>query len=281
MLRRGRVQQRGVEARLGVDREELVEDLLRRRLELVRGAGALGGPFRGCDRQQVETGGDLVHSRLVAGEEDLDGIDVPGGEGVERRGGDGSRVAVSGSVGHTQIGVLDPVSPIAEIGLGLLPHRVQRDVLALAVQLTDPGLGETDDVGGIGAGEPTVGGHDDQTGHLHLAPLQEPVLGAGDATHVLDDLDQLGGIRLGAVDPGLGLGDATGGDQLHGAGDLLDRLDAPDPASCVPKLGRGHEAAYSSVPEPSKVSLNSAIAASTVAASGILPLSLISVRTPG
>ena len=68
-----------------------------------------------------------------------------------------------------------------------------------------------------------------------LPSLQEAMLvprpGGG---HVLDHLDQLGGVGLGGIDPCLGFGDATGGDQLHGAGDLLDRLDAPYPASRVP-----------------------------------------------
>src|SRR5690606_32331084 len=151
-------------------------------------------------------------------------------------------IAVAGGIGHSQPRLLDAISAIAEVGLGGPSHREQSDVMA-RLAMVDHGLfGQTDHVGGVGAGQAPVRRHDHDADRLHGALLQQHVRGAASvgATHVLDHLDQLGCVRLGGVDAGRRFGDTGGGNQFHGASDLLDRLDAADPAPGVPKGGTRH-----------------------------------------
>src|SRR5690606_35889892 len=57
---------------------------------------------------------------------------------------------------------------------------------------------------------------------------------------VADDLGQLVAVGAGGRGPGLGLGDAAGGDELHRLADLLRGLDRPEAPAQLAFLAAGH-----------------------------------------
>ncbi len=87
----------------------------------------------------------------------------------------------------------------------------------------------------------------------HLGPRLEQRaanLAAGRGARSLDDLGDLLAVRRGRVDPLLGLHDAARRDELHGARDLLGRLDRLDASSKDALLATGHLEARPPTPSP-------------------------------
>ena len=138
-------------------------------------------------------------------------------------------------------GPLHLVAAVPEVAVGLLADAVEPHIDPLVLELDEPALGHPDDVRVVAAGQATIGRDDQHAGGATLAAFEQRVGGStGGGTDVADDLDQLVGVGLGGLDPGLSLDDAGRRDQLHRRRDLHRRLDAANAPANQPELSAGH-----------------------------------------
>jgi hypothetical protein len=156
--------------------------------------------------------------------------------------GDPPGVLVGGLVGKPlEVGV-DVPAPEAEVRRGLLAHGDESGLAALAPLALHRPLGGPDHRAVVGPAQAPVGGHD-HVGHgVHLVALgqQRRVTGGAGRGQVAQDLGDLLAVGPGGGHALLGLGDAAGGDELHGLGDLHGRLHRADPPAQRPFLTAGH-----------------------------------------
>jgi hypothetical protein len=122
-------------------------------------------------------------------------------------------------------------------GQGL--YRIAKDGsgATATLLLTDRALGDLQDVGVVGAGEPAVGGAHDDRDVVDVTNAQQRVL--GDLVvdrQACDDLADLLGVGTSGQHATLCLEDARRRDHLHGARDLLRALDRLDAAAQLTDL---------------------------------------------
>ena len=131
------------------------------------------------------------------------------------------------------------VAAEAEVALGLATDGDDRVVLAGEHVGLDLALGGALDAGVVAAAQAAVGADDDVGSRLRTSSRPASIgelRRAASGGEVLDHLGDLLAVRHGGGDALLGLDDPRRGDQLHGARDLLRRLDAYEsvPAGCAP-----------------------------------------------
>src|SRR3954454_11730328 len=241
---RGRgLEQREEDAALDVLRQQGVQHLLGRRLELVEREHLVGRRallalddlqrqhphvVRLLDQHRLELGVDQVH--LV----DVMGLALVGGERLDQRLADLLGVLVARLVGEARPAVGHVAAPEAEVALTLAARDVGDDLLALAAQTLGEALALLEHARGVRAGQTAVAGHDHDRGRVGAVRLgRQRVVDVGVRDQRRDRTRQLTGVRRGLLGPLNRLDDPGRSDELHGARDLLGRLDRADPCAVL------------------------------------------------
>ena len=142
-----------------------------------------------------------------------------------------ARVFVGRTVAEAGERRVDRMPAETEVALGLASDGEERTFATQPRVLAHLRLGGADDGGVVPAAQPAVGGDHDLRGAADLVPRHEHRIGAvPDRLQVAHDLGDAVGVRLRGVHARLRLDDATRGDQLHRARDLLRRLHRLDAA---------------------------------------------------
>src|SRR6476646_3465975 len=251
-LRGRRLEQREEDAALDVLGEQGVQHLGRRRLELVeRQHLVLRRPLVALDdlhRQHPHVVRLLHQHRAELRVEQVDVVDVArgvlvGDEGLDQRLADLLGVLVAGLVGEPAPRLRHRTPPEAVVRLALAAGEVGDDLLALATQALGEPLALLEHARGVGAGQTPVARHDQDrggVGALRLGGQRVRDVGVGDQR--LHGPGQLASVRRALLSPLLRLDDPGRSDELHGARDLLGRLDRLDPGA-VPTQRYGHPSA--------------------------------------
>ncbi len=207
----------------------------------------------GPDQHFLHAGAD------EAGVDDLDAVERALGVLLHDGRGDGLRVGVGGPLGEPSERRLSVVPAEAEVGLRLAADEHEPVTLALLHGALHFTLGGAQHRRVVATAQAAVGDQHEVALLADLRPgLEERALdlGAGRRRDVLHDLGDLVAVGNSGPHPFLGASDAAGGDELHGARDLLGRLhrldaapeDAllttshavtPSPASCRTRPRRG------------------------------------------
>src|SRR6478735_4014473 len=245
----GRGLQQAVEEAGGdVLRQQGVEHLLGRRLELVerehvvrrRGLLALDD----LEGQEADDLGLLRHHVDEPGEHDVDLVQAALLV-AEDEVGDDALTDLAGRLEGRAVGEAAPLGgELAATELvearGLATDEVGHDLLALVPQLLGEPLALLQHGGGVGAGQAAVAGDDHDARTTHRRVLRgERVVDVGVRRDGRDRPGERPRVRAGFLDPLLGLHHARGRDELHRARDLLGRLDGPDALAVDPHL-RSH-----------------------------------------
>ena len=160
-----------------------------------------------------------------------------GQERIDQRVGDLPGVLILRLLGEA--GPALPHLAVAEavVGDALAPDDVGHRLHAFFAQPDRELLGRPECGAAVGTGQSAVAGDHEHCHPAGILPLgRQDVLGRRAAR---DDRDRLGdrfGVGRRLRHPGLRLGDARGGDELHRLGDLLRRLHCTDPPAVYPQL---------------------------------------------
>jgi hypothetical protein len=240
VLRGGGVEHGGEEPGLDVARQQPFEDAVGRRLELVVGLWprALLGQRLGLQRHEAAHDDLLRARRDELGVDQLDLVDVALVEALHDLIGDFTGILVGRLLAEAGEGDVDAIAPEAEVVLALLAAQDQRVVAPLLLVGPQRLLGGADDAGVVAARQAPVGGDHDEADLADLLARREQGLAPArtGARQVADDGGDLLAVGAGGLDTLLGLDDAAGRDQLHGARDLLGRLNRLDPSPQDPLL---------------------------------------------
>src|SRR5690606_35244624 len=248
-----RIQQTGVQAGLDVLREPGLEQGLRVRLELVRGARGLRRLPRGLQlrRSQPPDRGPLgqhrdelgvhqvqfVNAQRAVGAAVVEIVVGTGEEGLDQGLANLGRVGVLGVVAEPGPAPLELALPEPVVRLALAADDVQHRFLALFAQQCLQLLSGADHVGVVATAETAVAGDHQHGGALGVAALgQQRVVQGADVGQLAQRPGDLVGVRPRSLHPGLRLHDARGSDELLRLGDLPGRFDRPDTVSQFPKL---------------------------------------------
>src|SRR6266540_411827 len=244
VLRRRRLEQRGVDLRDHVLGQELVQDRRGLGLEDVLGVRLAELPANhllGCDRQEAPVGRPSGERRAEVRVRRVDLVDPVVGEGIDERPADLLGDLIGRDLAVARPAPLDGEAAESEVPQALPPRHVDDRLDPPLPQAAHEILRSLQDVRVVGAGQPPVGGHHQHGGSLRLrALLQERVdQGSGLPGDVLHGPREQLGVGPSRLHPLLRLEDAGRRDQLHGLGDLLRGLDGADPPPNEPEL-RAH-----------------------------------------
>src|SRR3954471_15461834 len=251
VLRRRRFEQGRPYLRDEVLGQQVIEDLLRLRLEEVFGAhGGVrrAGHLVGCDREEPLVRRALRERRPEIGVRAPEFVDPLLGERADQGAADLLGLLVDRHLAEPLPSLLDRDAAEPEVPDALLADDVQDRLEAARADITDDRLGLLEHVGAVGAGETAIGRQREDAHAARLGSIGEQVVlhRGGVGRKVLHRPGQLLGVRTRLLDTLLRLDDPGGRDQLHRPGDLLGRLDRADPSADDAELGAHRYAGASS-----------------------------------